>query len=263
MQYLDNNLLTLASFCLIKLKDKIYAFTDAPEDVHLNGELYKSSNCFSRSAVANNYLTNVDNFEIYGAITSEDISVQELESAKLIGSEVEIFIADYTLYDNQKYGHKTGLVDTILCQDGVYIMQIRSVLDKLNQEIGETYSPKCRACFGDKQCGIAMDEFTYNADIIKTTDFSTLVMRYDCDISTNLKDGMLITGDNEMFRIVEHVGNTLYILNPYNRKFEAGLSCKVRLGCDKNFTTCITKFNNAINFRGEPHIPNVSQNLNW
>ncbi len=30
---------------------------------------------------------------------------------------------------------------------------------------------------------------------------------------------------------------------------------KIISGCDKNFITCCNKFNNAINFRGEPLIP--------
>ncbi|MCZ6901461.1 MAG: phage BR0599 family protein [Rickettsia endosymbiont of Ixodes persulcatus] len=30
---------------------------------------------------------------------------------------------------------------------------------------------------------------------------------------------------------------------------------KITAGCDKNFITCCNKFNNAINFRGEPLIP--------
>ncbi|MCC8418870.1 MAG: phage BR0599 family protein [Rickettsia endosymbiont of Glossina mortisans submortisans] len=30
---------------------------------------------------------------------------------------------------------------------------------------------------------------------------------------------------------------------------------KIIAGCDKNFISCCNKFNNAINFRGEPLIP--------
>ncbi|AEV92286.1 MAG: phage BR0599 family protein [Rickettsia slovaca] len=30
---------------------------------------------------------------------------------------------------------------------------------------------------------------------------------------------------------------------------------KITARCDKNFITCCNKFNNAINFRGEPLIP--------
>ncbi|TAF39061.1 MAG: hypothetical protein EAZ66_05445 [Alphaproteobacteria bacterium] len=32
-------------------------------------------------------------------------------------------------------------------------------------------------------------------------------------------------------------------------------------GCDRSFTTCSTRFNNALNFRGEPHIPGTDRLL--
>ena len=42
---------------------------------------------------------------------------------------------------------------------------------------------------------------------------------------------------------------------PY--KMEIGDQFEVIAGCDKQFNTCINKFNNAINFRGEPHLPGI------
>jgi hypothetical protein len=30
---------------------------------------------------------------------------------------------------------------------------------------------------------------------------------------------------------------------------------EVREGCDKQFATCVNRFKNALNFRGEPHVP--------
>jgi uncharacterized phage protein (TIGR02218 family) len=35
----------------------------------------------------------------------------------------------------------------------------------------------------------------------------------------------------------------------------AGDTFTVTAGCDKHFDTCVAKFNNAVNFRGFPHIP--------
>lgn len=32
-------------------------------------------------------------------------------------------------------------------------------------------------------------------------------------------------------------------------------------GCDKNFATCCERFNNALNFRGEPHVPGMDRML--
>jgi uncharacterized phage protein (TIGR02218 family) len=36
---------------------------------------------------------------------------------------------------------------------------------------------------------------------------------------------------------------------------EAGCRVELRDGCDKRFETCVTRFGNAVNFRGEPHLP--------
>jgi uncharacterized phage protein (TIGR02218 family) len=36
---------------------------------------------------------------------------------------------------------------------------------------------------------------------------------------------------------------------------ESGCRVELREGCDKRFETCVTRFNNAVNFRGEPHLP--------
>ena len=36
---------------------------------------------------------------------------------------------------------------------------------------------------------------------------------------------------------------------------EPGCRIELREGCDKRFATCVSRFNNAANFRGEPHLP--------
>jgi hypothetical protein len=36
---------------------------------------------------------------------------------------------------------------------------------------------------------------------------------------------------------------------------EIGCIIELREGCDKRFETCVTRFANAENFRGEPHLP--------
>jgi uncharacterized phage protein (TIGR02218 family) len=42
---------------------------------------------------------------------------------------------------------------------------------------------------------------------------------------------------------------------PISEPIQAGDKYSITAGCDKQFNTCVEKFNNAINFRGEPHIP--------
>jgi uncharacterized phage protein (TIGR02218 family) len=38
---------------------------------------------------------------------------------------------------------------------------------------------------------------------------------------------------------------------------EAGDAFTITAGCDKHFKTCKAKFDNSVNFRGFPHVPEI------
>ncbi len=44
---------------------------------------------------------------------------------------------------------------------------------------------------------------------------------------------------------------------------QAGDAFTIRPGCDKSFATCRAKFDNAVNFRGFPHVPGTDQVLSY
>ena len=44
---------------------------------------------------------------------------------------------------------------------------------------------------------------------------------------------------------------------------QVGDKARVYLGCDKTFATCIARFDNALNFRGEPHIPGIDSLISY
>jgi uncharacterized phage protein (TIGR02218 family) len=48
---------------------------------------------------------------------------------------------------------------------------------------------------------------------------------------------------------------------PMPNTIALGDSFTVSAGCDKQFDTCISRFSNAINFRGEPHVPGTDKLL--
>ena len=48
---------------------------------------------------------------------------------------------------------------------------------------------------------------------------------------------------------------TLELWQPMVAAIEAGDTFTVTAGCDKLFATCRQKFDNAVNFRGFPHMP--------
>jgi uncharacterized phage protein (TIGR02218 family) len=50
-------------------------------------------------------------------------------------------------------------------------------------------------------------------------------------------------------------GKTVRVRDLPRAEVEPGCRVELRDGCDKRFETCVTRFANAVNFRGEPHLP--------
>ena len=67
----------------------------------------------------------------------------------------------------------------------------------------------------------------------------------------------IINGENKNFISEVKKSNNDQLLLKFKFPFEINVGDKFELtaGCDKEFNTCISKFNNAINFRGEPNLP--------
>jgi uncharacterized phage protein (TIGR02218 family) len=50
-------------------------------------------------------------------------------------------------------------------------------------------------------------------------------------------------------------GNVVEVRDLPKASVESGCRVELREGCDKRFETCVSRFANAANFRGEPHLP--------
>ena len=57
--------------------------------------------------------------------------------------------------------------------------------------------------------------------------------------------------------------STLTLFLPALYPIQVGDAFTIRPGCDKTFATCQAKFDNAINFRGFPHVPGNDQVLSY
>jgi uncharacterized phage protein (TIGR02218 family) len=55
--------------------------------------------------------------------------------------------------------------------------------------------------------------------------------------------------------ITSVAGNLVSVRDLPRAAVESGCRVEVREGCDKQLRTCVERFANALNFRGEPHLP--------
>lgn len=59
----------------------------------------------------------------------------------------------------------------------------------------------------------------------------------------------------ERFVVVEAAGRAMRLREAPRWPIEPGMRLELVEGCDKTFATCVARFDNARNFRGEPHLP--------
>jgi uncharacterized phage protein (TIGR02218 family) len=72
-----------------------------------------------------------------------------------------------------------------------------------------------------------------------------------------------LTGANagRRMEIKEFANKQFTLVLPMPNNIAVGDTFNAIAGCDKTFNTCFTKFNNAVNFRGEPHVPGMDKML--
>ena len=180
---------------------------------------------------------------------------------------------------------RRGWLGEVLLQDnGIYRTELRGLTQVFSQNVVESFSSTCRADLGDSRCKIAISdaEFTKIGSVDSVTnraEFAANVewVLYGVDerAPSGWFDGGLVawlTGDNAGSQIEiqnwtldgslstsNSVSGAVTLFLPTGYPIQQGDTFTIRLGCDKLKSTCINKFSNIINFRGEPYVPGIDQ----
>ena len=259
---------TTLSICLkLSLSNgEVVSITDHDHDLIVDGLTYTASRSFSYTNIESHSSLNVDNLQIDSVLNSDYINKDDILAGKYDGAEVEIFQVDYNNQNHDKSILKFGFISEIKILDNRFIANIVAISQNAKRQIADTFSPFCRAKFCDHLCKLKIDDFSYHGYIsevlIKRKKFLDKSLKQEKDY---YKHGVItfLSGANKPYpiEIKESVGSEieLFFLAPYEIK--CGDKYTIIAGCDKLFSTCNRKFKNGINFRGEPHIPEIQKLL--
>lgn len=241
-----------------KLKPKtgeVLGFTSSDVDLHIDDITFLANSGFTPSSIYSSNKLNVDNLDIEGMLDSKQISEHDILSGKLDHAELEIFMINYHHPKEGKLSLRTGWLGEISLSRNQFITEVRGLMQTLSQTIGELYSPTCRARFGDMRCKVDIKAYTHQGIVKKVLGLNKFI-----DDSLQQKNGYFDCGvikfqSGQSFEVISYFNHTIELFsNPYFEVLE-GAKYEIISGCDKHLDTCKYKFNNVINFRGEPHIP--------
>jgi len=238
----------------------IQGFTSHDADLVFDTVTYIAATGLTPTATAESVGLKVDNLEVQSILDSANITDSDLEAGLYDFAKIEIFqldVNDFTIGSNVL---KVGTLGNVKIGREGFIAEVRGLSQKYTNTITSEYTPLCRTELGSTKCGIDLAALTVSATVTAVIDEHTF--------ETNLTaaDGYFeygaitfTAGLNASYRMeVKEYLNANGRIKMFLKLpglVQVGDTFNVFPGCNKTFSVCKAKFNNVINFRGEPSVP--------
>jgi uncharacterized phage protein (TIGR02218 family) len=245
-EYLDSeSIIFYYCLCFDLCSGERIFITDAEQDILLDGTRYSAKLGLKvTKIVANEGGQDYIELELF---KGNSTTPEELLNASV---RVSIFLPEKKTYFHF-YTMNVAYVSEKCLELHVKLEPITSKLQKASLY---TYSRTCRAEFGDLKCKINKELYSVNLVVDKIEE--NRIILEDCKEENNYYTAGEVTFvGGAVIKITSHSGKILKCDKVIPIRLRDAKMVKVTAGCDKKFTTCCNKFNNAINFRGEPSIP--------
>lgn len=270
--HMEGETTTLAVCWTLDLTDgTTLGFTNHNEDLVVSGVTYNSARGISPTDIDTSGDLAVDNLDVTGLIGTSGVTEADLLVGRYNHAELHLFMVNYAdspITDILKL--RRGWMGNIELKNGRFIGEIRGMTQRLQQQVGIVTSPLCRVPLGSTQCGVdigASPGLLETGSVTGVTNKRTFADSSRTEADDVFNFGLLTwtSGNNnglsmEVKGYVQSTG-TFTLTQPMPSTIQAGDTYQVYPGCDKRLTTCINKFNNVINFRGEPYVPQGDQGL--
>ncbi|MCC7260039.1 MAG: DUF2163 domain-containing protein, partial [Alphaproteobacteria bacterium] len=264
--HLAGEVTTLATcWKLTRTDSTVLGFTDHTEHLLFESVNYLASAGFTPSAVHTSADLAVDNLELEGVLDADAIAEEDVMAGLYDFAEIEIFMVNYADLSQGALKLRRGNLGEVTLKGGQFVAEVRGLAQRLSQTLGALYSPLCRAKLGDGRCGVDMGSHTETGSVTSVTSNQIFVdtARTEADGYFDFGKVTFTSGDNEglSMEVKQFSSGRITLVLPMPYAIGIGDDYSIEAGCDKTLGTCIGRFSNAVNFRGEPHVPGIDRML--
>jgi uncharacterized phage protein (TIGR02218 family) len=194
--------------------------------------------------------------EAAGALNSAALDEAELSLGRWDGAQVRLTVVDWRSPDSSPIQLMAGEIGSVSIDGEAFSAELRGATAALDAPVCPATSAECRADFGDSKCRVDLAGRTTIAHIA-SADGGTLTLDIGVDDRFVLGRLRYMSGANcgLATTVLSASGNVVEVRDLPRAAVESGCRIELREGCDKRFETCVSRFANAANFRGEPHLP--------
>ena len=194
--------------------------------------------------------------EAAGVLSDAALSEADLASGRWDSAQVRLTVVDWKAPEAGAIQLLQGEIGGVSSDGQSFSAELQGAAAALESPVCPATSAECRAAFGDKQCRVDLSGRTIVANVV-ASDGAALTLDEAVDERFVLGRLRYMSGANcgLMTVILSASGNIAEVRDLPREAVESGCRVELREGCDKRFETCVWRFANAANFRGEPHLP--------
>ena len=232
------------------------ALTSHDRSVEKDGVTYLPSPGAVPAAVTRRLGLEPHSGELAGSLSHEALAPADLALGRWSGATVSLSAVDWRDPELPPIELIRGELGEVSIKDESFSAELLGAAAKLDRPVCPRTSPECRAEFGGARCRVDLAGRTTRAAVVSAVGAELTLDRTFDDRVVLGRLRYLGGGNCGLSTVVLAVqGNVVRVRDLPRAAVAAGCAVELREGCDKRFETCVTRFDNAVNFRGEPHLP--------
>lgn len=257
MSIADGELTSMAMCWRLERKDGAgLALTS--HDKRLNSEAidYEPAPGMMPAAVSRSLGLEPHSGEVAGALSSDALEANDLALGRWDGASARLTAVDWQVPEAAPIQLIAGEFGSVAIDGDSFAVDLVGAAAKLEEPVCPATSAECRAQFGDKKCRVDLAGRTLMAIVLSSSDGElTLDRTFDDRFVLGRLRYMSGANCGLSTTILTVDGAVIQVRDLPRAPIEIGCRVELREGCDKRFQTCSERFANAVNFRGEPHLP--------
>lgn len=249
---------------LTRVDGTIFRFTDCDRPVIYSGNTYRSDLTFTTSAIflAASFAS-AQNVTMMVMTADDGISQDDLRQRRYQGATCLIEAINYR---NTANGTMVLFAGTVgkqeLCDKSVARIEFIPKSGSTAGAFGaEVYSATCRNSFGDANCTKDLEALkaSFTLTVISGSVLTAVAFGGQAVNYWSLGFIKWLTGNNAglITQVAASTGSTVTIVEIPGKAIQVGDTGEIKPGCDHVIETCLNKWNNVANFRGEPDVPEI------
>ena len=249
--------------CVGKYAGVVRGFTSLDESLTYDDGygpvLYRSDNGFMPAKFQQEAGFTVDNTEVTGWVTDEEITYADVIAGIFDSAEVTIYRVNYMDLSQRHEVVAFGTLGQTEFNENSWKCEFRSIMQQAKQPYGQVYSLTCRNQYGDRKCKMPFEWINATIDNLGEDPMLVIVASSLTQDEGYFAPGVLevLTGPNagaDMDVDAFFDGGIIRLALQMPIPFQIGDTFRIRVDCDKLFETCKTK-GNVLEFRGEHLTP--------